>query len=186
MPPPVTHIPELDATGRLYGTCTMSAPAVDLRPQRTLKGDIVADLNFTEADLLEQARGNQSAFFHLSVRWAKERDQSVDRWAKFVGDDFAPSWDEMGDAASALRVARQTAMNMATTADMRPVSVEGDEGRAELIIEGPEQEWLDRFGTAIADLDRTNELIFRAIAQRRGLSVETRRDGGNLHLIFAR
>ena len=146
----------------------------------------MADLDFSPEVLLEQARGNQTAFFHLGVRWARDRDGSVDAWATFVGNEFAPSWDELGDNASAFRVARLAALNMATTADARPVDITGDDSRAEVVIEGPDKEWLDQSATALEDHDRANELIFRAIAERRGLTFEARRDEAGLHLVFAR
>ena len=146
----------------------------------------MADIDFAPEEVLEQARGNQTAIWHMAVRWARDHDGSVDAWASFVGREFAPSWDVMGDDASAHRVAMMSALNMATTADMRPVEVTGDDSRAELVLEGPDQDSLDAFGATCEDLDRTNELIFRAIAERRGLTLESRRDEAGLHLVFAK
>ena len=146
----------------------------------------MAELDFTQEDLLEQARGNQSAFWHLALRWAREREGSADGWAEFVGEQFASSWDELGNPASALEVARLAALNAATTADMRPVELSGDDSHAELLIEGPEDHWLSRFGTTRDESDHANELIFRAIARRRGLTLQMRRDEMGLRLVFAR
>ena len=146
----------------------------------------MAELDFTTEELLEQARGNSTAFFHLAVRWARERDGSVDEWASHVGEAFAPGWDEFGDDASALEVARIAGLNMATTADMRPVDLTGDDSRAVLTIEGPEQEWLEDMGTTVEDLDRANELIFSPIARRRGLALTHEREGKLLRLTFAK
>jgi hypothetical protein len=160
------------------------------RPTRTkaaaLKGDTVADLDFDTNELLDQARGNQTAIWHLAARWAREKDGSVDAWASFVGGAFAPSWDPMGDDASARRVALQSALNMATTADMRPVEVTGDDSRAELLLEGPDDDSLDSFGATRDDLDRANAIVFRAIAERRGMTLESRRDDAGLHIVFAK
>lgn len=150
------------------------------------EGDTVADLDFDTEELLEQARGNQTAIWHLAARWARDHDGSVDAWASFVGRAFAPSWDPMGDDASARRVALQSALNMATTADMRPVEVTGDDSRAELVLEGPDEDSLDAFGATRDDLDRTNVLVFRAIAERRGMTVKSRRDDAGLHIVFAK
>jgi hypothetical protein len=146
----------------------------------------MADLDFTPDELLEQARGNQSAFWHLALRWARDHEGSVDAWARFVGEQFAPSWDELGENASAHRVAELAAFNMATTADMRPVAVRGDDSRAEVVIAGPDHEWLTSWGTLRDDSDRANELIFRHIAERRGLTLEADRESDGLHLVFAR
>ena len=145
-----------------------------------------SDLDFTPEVLLEQARGNETAFWHLALLWARHRDGSADGWAQFIGEQFAPSWDELGDQASAHHVARLAGLNVATTADMRPVELTGDASRAELVIEGPEDEWLSRFGTTAEESDRANELIFGAIAKRRGLTLEAFRDERGLHLVFAR
>ncbi len=145
----------------------------------------MANLDFSTDELLEQARGNQTAIWHLAVRWAREQG-SVDDWASFVGDNFAPSWDEMGSASSAVDVARMAGLNIATTADMRPVDLSGDASRAVLTVEGPEQEWIESIGTDARDLDRTTELIFRPIAERRGLTLSMHRDGSTFSLTFAR
>jgi hypothetical protein len=45
----------------------------------------MGDTEFSTERLLEQASGNQSAMFLMGVRWARERDGSVDAWANFVG-----------------------------------------------------------------------------------------------------
>jgi hypothetical protein len=137
----------------------------------------------TPDELLQQARGNLTAMWHVSIKRAREQDGSVHDWALFVGGEFAASWDEMGDQASARDVAETAAGNFATTADMRPAGVTGDESRAELVVEGPEQRWLDDFATTIDDLDRTNELFYRAIANRRGLTLEVRRDDAGQPMI---
>jgi hypothetical protein len=146
----------------------------------------MADLDFDRDQILQQARGNQTAIWHLAARWAREHDGSVDAWAAFVGREFAPSWDEMGSDASAREVALQSALNMATTADMRPVTLTGDASRAELVLEGPDRETLDAFATTREEIDRTNELVFRAIAEGRGMTLESRRDAAGLHLIFSK
>jgi hypothetical protein len=146
----------------------------------------MSGIDFGTDELLEQARGNQSAIWHLAVRRAREQEGSVDGWASYIGEHFAPSWDEMGENASALDVARMTAMNIATTADMRPTAVEGDQDRASVTIEGPESDWTEAMGTSIEDLDRSNEIIFSTIARRRGLAMTRERTGTTLRFIFER
>ena len=179
-----SHEAALPAGGARSARYDESPPNAD-KGSRT-EGDTVADLDFDTEELLDQARGNQTAIWHLAARWAREKDGSVDAWASFVGGAFAPSWDPMGDDASARRVALQSALNMATTADMRPVEVTGDDSRAELVLEGPDEDSLHSFGTTRDDLDRANVLVFRAIAKRRGMTLESRRDGAGLHIVFAK
>jgi hypothetical protein len=84
-----------------------------------------------------------------------------------------------------LEVARQAALNFATTADMQPVDLSGDDSRAVLSIAGPEQEWLDQ-GATPAELDRAYGLIYSAIAKRRGLTLSAERTDGTLRLTFER
>jgi hypothetical protein len=145
----------------------------------------MADTDFSTERLLEQASGNQSAMFLMGVRWAHERDGSVDSWANFVGEQFASSWDDMRDAG-AREVARIAGLNFACSADSKFVGLEGDEARAEALIEGPDPEWLKDAGVSIEDNDRANELIFRHIAEQLGLALEVRRDDRGLHLVFSK
>ena len=144
------------------------------------------DLDFTDDQVLSQAKGNLTGVWHVTLRWAKEQAGGVDGWASFVGQAFAPSWDELGDNASAVTVARYAALNFATTADLKPVDLSGDKSRAELTLNGPDQETLDDLATTTEDLDRSNELIYSAIAQRRGLKLTTARTGETLKMTFER
>jgi hypothetical protein len=146
----------------------------------------MTDLDFTPDEILEQARGDSAAVWHMAARWARERDGSVDGWASFVGKEFAPTWDEMGENASTLDVARQVALIMAGQADMKPIELSGDDARAEVIVEGPAPDYLKASGTSVAEIDRTHELVFGAIAERRGMTLDCRRDQVGLHLVFAR
>jgi hypothetical protein len=145
----------------------------------------MGDTEFSTERLLEQASGNQSALFFVALRYARERDGSIDGWATFVGDQFADSWGEMQDAG-ALEVARVVGLNFACSADSKFVGLEGDYSRAEVVIEGPEAEWLEQAGVSVEDNDRANELIFRRIADHLGLSFEVRRDGERFHIILSR
>jgi hypothetical protein len=146
----------------------------------------MADLDFTPQEILEQARGDSAALWHVGVRWAREHDGSVDAWASFVGRVFAPSWDSLGDDASALVVARQVGLIMASQGDMRPTALSGDAARAEVVAEGPDPDALEQFGTSIEDIDQAQELVFGAIADRRGMTLECRRAGPDFHMTFAR
>ena len=145
----------------------------------------MTELDFTMEQLLEQAQGNETGLWHACVLWAKQQPGGIDAWASFVGRVFAPSWDEMGNA-SALDVARIAGLNFATTADMRPVEVTGDDSRAVLTLVGPAQDVLDEMGTTVEDIDRSNEVLFSVIAERRGLTVSAERTTDTLRLTFAR
>jgi hypothetical protein len=143
------------------------------------------DWEFTTERLLEQASLNHTGFFIVSLAWAKQRDGSVDGWAEFVGDQFADGWNSMRDRG-AREVARIAGLNFASSADSKFVRLEGDEQRAEAVIQGPDPDWLEGTGVTSEDSDRANEIIFRKIAAYLGLSLEVRRDDEGLHLVFSR
>lgn len=145
----------------------------------------MGDLDFSQEELLEQAKGNETGLWHATVLWAKSQPGGIDGWASFVGKAFAPSWDELG-AASALEVARVAGLNFATTADMRPVDLSGDASRAVLTLSGPAHDVLEEMGTNVEDIDRSNEVLFSMIAERRGLTVSAERSADTFRLIFAR
>ena len=145
----------------------------------------MGDTDFTPERLLQQASGNQSAMFIVSLAWAKQRDGSVDAWAGFVGDEFAQSWEEMR-GASARDVAKMAGLNFASSADSTFVRLDGDAARAEVVIEGPDPEWLEGTGVTRDDSDRANELIFGRIAAYLGVSLQVHRDDQGLHLVFSR
>lgn len=144
----------------------------------------MGDTEFSTERLLEQASGNQSAIFLMAVRWARERDGSVDEWATFVGNQFAEGWSNLRDSG-ALEVARMAGLNFACSADSKFVGLEGDASRAEAVIDGPDPEWLEESGVSVVDHDRANELIFGRIADHVGLSFESHRDAEGLHLTFS-
>jgi hypothetical protein len=144
----------------------------------------MADTDFSAERLLQQASGNQSALFFVTLAWAKQRDGSVDAWAQFVGDQFAESWNEIR-GGGAREVARIAGLNFASSADSTFVRLDGDAARAEAVIEGPDPEWLEGTDVTVSDSDRANELIFGRIAEHLGLALEVRRDDAGLHLIFS-
>jgi uncharacterized protein involved in tellurium resistance len=145
----------------------------------------MGDTDFSTDRLLEQASGNQSAMFFVALRWARDRDGSVDGFANFVGEQFANSWGDMRDAG-ARDIARIAGVNFASSADSKFIGLEGDDQRAEALIEGPDAEWLVDAGVTLEDSDRANELIFARIAQQIGVRFESHRDANGLHLIFSR
>ncbi len=145
----------------------------------------MAHLNYSSDELLEAAKGNQSAIWHVTLLWAKQQTGGLDGWASFVGQAFAPTWDEIGDG-SALDVARLEGRNFATTADMTVVDVSGDDSRAVLTLTGPDPEWCEQWGTTVEDIDRSNEVLLSAIAERRGLVLSTERNGDALQLTWSR
>lgn len=145
----------------------------------------MGDTDFSTERLLEQASGNQSALFLIALRWAKERDGSVDSWATFMGEQFAPSWESIRNEG-AREVARSAGLNFACGAESKFAALEGDASRAEAVIEGPDAQWLEDTGVSEQDYDRANQLIFGRIAEHLGLTFAARRTGAGFHLMFSR
>jgi hypothetical protein len=145
----------------------------------------MSDVEFPESRLLQQASGNQSAMFLVSLAWAKQRDGSIDPWAAFVGDEFAASWHDLR-GAGAREIARMAGLNFASSADSRFLALDGDDDQAEAVIGGPDPAWLEGGPVTVADSDRANELIFGRIADHLGMRLEARRDEAGLHLVFSR
>ena len=144
----------------------------------------MGDTEFSKERLLEQASGNQSAFFLMGIRWARERDGSVDAWATFVGSQFAEGWSDLRDGG-ALKVAQMAGLNFASSADSKFIGLEGDASRADAVIDGPDADWLKESGVSREDYDRANEVIFARIAEYLGLSFVSHRDEAGLHLVFS-
>jgi len=77
-------------------------------------------------------------------------------------------------------------LNFASSADSTFVGLDGDESRAEAVIEGPDPESLEETGVTRDDSDRANELTFGRIAAHLGLTLEVRRDEAGLNLVLSR
>jgi hypothetical protein len=138
---------------------------------------------FTAEEICEQAKGNASAAILLVLVTARERGESLEEAARFVGRIFAPSWDsERGKGART--IARWAALNAVTCgAELR--RLDGDGGRAEATVAGwPSEEDLDYFGLTREDADALNEL-YGPIAERLGLGYAWRRDGDAVVLTFS-
>ena len=70
---------------------------------------------------------------------------------------------------------------------MLKIAVIGGDGTGpEVVAEGPDPEFLEQSGTTTEEIDRAQELVFTAIAERRGMTLECRRDGADFHMTFAR
>jgi len=70
-----------------------------------------ANTAFTSEELLSQAQGNANALALTTVAYLKERGLAVDEYFAFVGQQFAPGWEELR-GRSVMDVARIAALNM--------------------------------------------------------------------------
>ena len=138
---------------------------------------------FTAEEICEQAIGNSAASLLLLLVAARERGESLEDAARFVGRIFAPSWDsERGKGART--IARWAALN-AVTCGAKVRRFDGDERRAEATVSGwPSEQDLAYFGLTQEDADALNEL-YGPIAERLGLGYAWRRDGDAVVMTFS-
>lgn len=143
----------------------------------------MADTTFTPDQITKQAQLNAGVIPLVALAFLKERGISLDQFATFVGERFAPGWSTLQGGAAA--VARMAALNIVSGgADL--VGPEGDENRAEATLAGWDgQQTLDMLGLTQAEADTFVD-AFGPIAASLGLRYAARRAGDQLHLSFTR
>jgi hypothetical protein len=96
---------------------------------------------FSSEELLSQAQGNATALALGAIAYLKDQNSPADEFFKFVGERFAPGWEELR-GGSTKDVARTAALNMVSVGgSLRSLS--GDDNHAEVLIAGwPANEFL--------------------------------------------
>jgi hypothetical protein len=136
-------------------------------------------------EICAQAQTNASAGTLMVLVLARERGQPLADAARFIGQAFATSWDEI-QGAGALDTVRTTTLNAVTCgAELR--RLDGDDQRAEAVIAGvagwPNEEELSYFGLSQDEADTLNWL-YVPVAERLGLRYAWRRDGDAIVMTF--
>ena len=139
---------------------------------------------FTTDEVCEQARGNATALILVALAYQRARGLDAADFVRFVGERFAPSWDELhGDGA--LGAARAAALNL-VGGGAELVALSGDRHDARAVFGAwPSPEDLAFFGLTQEDADAFHE-VFAPIAARLGLRFTWRREGSRLEFLFAR
>jgi hypothetical protein len=130
---------------------------------------------YTEEETARQAQGNTVALLLALLAYAKHRGDDGAAAARWVGERFAPTWDELqGKGAHA--VARMAGLNLAAGGSAVG-AVAGDAARAEVRASG----WGNAVELALFGLDRGEADafldVFGPIAARLGLRYAWRREG---------
>src|SRR6266568_305796 len=117
---------------------------------------------FTSEQLFQQAQGNQTAFVLATIAYLKEQGRTPQEWATFIGNRFAPSWDEVkGQGAKA---AMEAVVLNFVSAGGTVQSFGGDETHAEAVVANwPPAEMMQPLGLTLEDIDPFHE-IFTPIA----------------------
>ena len=141
-------------------------------------------VSFPTDEVLERAFGNINALILITMTYFKEQGQSPRDWIAFVGQRFAPGWEDRRDMG-AKEVARQAALNTATGgADLRSLS--GDAHRGEAVVTYKlSDEMIQAFGTSQDEADAFLD-VFSPIAQQLGMTFSRERQGDEVTLIFSK
>jgi hypothetical protein len=116
------------------------------------------------------------------VAYLKKNALSRDEFWNFVGQQFAPSWDQ---GASAKEVALGAAINM-VSAGCKLLSSSGNESQAEVVLTGwPSQRSLERFGLTQEEADSVFG-VFRPIAASIGYKYAWERQGDEVKMTVSR
>ena len=137
---------------------------------------------FSSELLAQQAQANVTSILLATIAYLKEQKLSAGQWATFVGQRFAPSWEEMKEH-SARDIAEMAALNMASGgATLRSVS--GDASQASAVLsDWPSEEMLQFAGLSQDDADAFLD-VFNPIAEYLGLRFTCQRQGDQLTLTF--
>ena len=128
-------------------------------------------ITFSQRELLEAAEGNATAFIMATISYLQEKNLSTADWARFVGDKFAPSKDEVKDRGVD-EIARAVALNLAATGG-RLFSFAADQAEAEIVALWPaDEEWLSEANLQRTDIQPVLE-VFTPIAERLGINMES-------------
>jgi hypothetical protein len=138
---------------------------------------------FTNEEVLQQAKANAQALSLVTTGYFKEKGLPVDEFWSFVGEKFTLGWDPLKGKGA--RVAMRTfALNMVSVGGTLE-SLSGDEAQAEAVVSGwPSPDLLQAFGGSQSDIDRMYA-VFGPIAELLGLQYEWRRQGDRVTLILS-
>ncbi len=107
---------------------------------------------FTPEQITEHAQGNLTAFILTTFAYLKDRGLSTEEFVRYVGQRFAPSWDEVKDHPLP-EITRIAALNIVSSG-ARLRSISGDDTHAEAVVSGwPSEESRSAFGLTMEDLD---------------------------------
>jgi len=135
-------------------------------------------LAFTSEQIAERGQDNWEHVLFATIAYLKEQSLSVEEWATYLGEQFAPGW---GHGYTAREVVERCALNVASAgATVRSIS--GNDDWAECVVgDWPptgklaSERFHRYFGVTFQDADPFWE-IFRPIARHLGFAYEWNRE----------
>jgi hypothetical protein len=109
-----------------------------------------ANIPFTPEVIRAQAQSNAAAWVLTTIAYLKQRGSAVEEYVAYHGSQFAPAWEELR-GRPVEEVAQLVALNsLSVGGALRSLS--GDDGRAEVLVEG----WPDEELLSFLPLDRND------------------------------
>ena len=130
---------------------------------------------WTAQEILQQAQMNGISSMLGTIVYLRQRGESIDEWAKYLGEMFAPGWQGLRDA-SALDVMHSAVFNPVSLGGQL-VSIDGDDKRASAVIDFPIKEMAEEIGVSVEEFDRVMTNIYNAIFDFLGINFTSQRDG---------
>jgi hypothetical protein len=125
---------------------------MERRGRRALVSD-AANTQFPPEEIRAQAQSNATAWVLTTIAYLKERNLSVEEYVAYHGRGFAPAWEELR-GRPVEEVARLVALNAVSVGGALR-SLSGDDGRAEVLVEGwPDEEFFILLPLDQADSDQ--------------------------------
>ncbi len=95
----------------------------------------MVQVEFTKEEIGEHGIVNATMVWFTTILYLRSKGLSVEEWADFVGQQYAPGWEELkGKGAQA--VMREAVINW-ISCGAKLISFVGDENRAEAVLEWP-------------------------------------------------
>jgi hypothetical protein len=128
---------------------------------------------FQPEEICAQAQGNAAAWILTMIAYLKERGSAVEDCVAYHGRSFAPAWEELR-GRPVEEVAQLVALNaLSVGSTLR--SIESEEGRAEVQVEGwPDEELMSFLPLDRDDCDQIWD-TYRPIMEHLGLGYSWRR-----------
>jgi hypothetical protein len=128
---------------------------------------------WTEGDLLAQARANANATILATFAYLKQRRQQ-DEWIQAIGEMFTPAW-EQAKGENALQLARRAAFNPVSLGGTL-VSLEGNEDQAIAVVKYP-RDMAESFGIPIEEVASLYTTVYQAVFKSLGVNFASKIDG---------
>ncbi len=138
-------------------------------------------VKFTRKEIFDHAVANAGGLWYTTFLYMKSKGLSVEDWIDFVGKNYAPGWEEM-KGKGALEVAHGAAANW-VSCGAKLISLDGDETRAEAVLEWVSEEDTKPDGITVQEVQQINRVFF-PITQFVGLKFSWKNEGKQFRLVF--